>query len=184
MYSEAFCCLGNWWLFSPMIIFVKKVKYILLWQNDNFLGKDISYFIKTDVRRWACQGKQCPPGGWRWGQEWSQLLTGNTASVRCLNSIRFERWTMIFSVNLDNIWEVLKVLESGSGEDLAVFCRSVISYCGKKGVEVKETIIRHKKIRQKWSGKNTQNCLCLTVDKRSSSQSEESVQLSGRKLGL
>ena len=99
-------------------------------------------------------------------------------------SIRFERWTVIFSVNFDNIWEVLKVLESGSGEDLAVFCRSVISYCGKKGVEVKETIIRQKKIRQKWSGKNTQNCLGLTVDKRYSSQSEESVQLNGRKLGL
>jgi len=28
-----------------------------------------------------------------------------------------------------------EVLENGSGEDLAVFCRSVISYCGKKGVE-------------------------------------------------
>ena len=64
-------------------------------------------------------------------------------------SIRFERWTVIFSVNFDYIWEVLKVLESGSGEDLAVFCRSVISYCGKKGVEVKETIIKQKKIRQK-----------------------------------
>ena len=43
----------------------------------------------------------------------------------------------------------LKVLENGSGEDLAVFCRSVISYCGKKGVEVKETIIKQKKIKQK-----------------------------------
>ena len=31
----------------------------------------------------------------------------------------------------------LKVLENGSGEDLAVFYRSVISYCVKKGVEVK-----------------------------------------------
>ena len=44
----------------------------------------------------------------------------------------------------------LKVLESGSGEDLAVFCRSVISYCGKKGVEVKETIIRQKKDPRKY----------------------------------
>ena len=65
-------------------------------------------------------------------------------------SIRFERWTVIFSVNFDYIWEVLKVLESGSGEDLAVFCRSVISYCGKKGVEVKETIIRQKKDPRKY----------------------------------
>ena len=54
-----------------------------------------------------------------------------------------------FSVSFDNIQEdlnyTLKVFENGSGEDLAVFCRSVISYCGKKGVEVKETIIRQKK---------------------------------------
>ena len=32
---------------------------------------------------------------------------------------------------------VFEVLERGSGgEDLAVFCRSVISYCSKRGVEV------------------------------------------------
>ena len=58
-----------------------------------------------------------------------------------------------FSVSFDNIQEdlnyTLKVFENGSGEDLAVFCRSVISYCGKKGVEVKETMIRQKKIRRK-----------------------------------
>ena len=31
---------------------------------------------------------------------------------------------------------IFEVLEKGSGEDLAVFCRSVISYCEKRGVEV------------------------------------------------
>ena len=102
----------------------------------------------------------------------------------CEVPIRFasntEKW--YFSVSFDNIHEVLncplKVFENGSGEDLAVFCRSVISYCGKRGVEVKETMIRQKKTRQKWPK--------LTLfrryldEKRNLSQSAESVQLSWR----
>lgn len=165
MYLEAFCRWGNWWLF---ITCMDTEIYILLWRKENFLGNEISYFIKTDVRKWAYQGKQCPPGGCRWGQGWSQLLTGNTASVRCLFfSTKFCKFpTVLQQLNLCEVVAfciqvtlslqtltlcALKVLENGSGEDLAVFCRSVISYCGKKGVEVKETIIRQeKKIRQKY----------------------------------
>ena len=37
---------------------------------------------------------------------------------------------------------------------------------------------------KKRSGKNTQNCHCVTLDKRNSSQSEKSVQLSGRNWEL
>ena len=141
---------------SPMIFTCKETEiYILLWQN--FFGNDNSYFIQTDVLRWACQGKQCPPGGWKWGQEWSQLLTGSAASVRCPLVLLQTLKSGTFSVSFDNIQEVLnrplKVFENGSGEDLAVFCRSVISYCGKKGVEVKETMIRQKKTRKLWSDK-------------------------------
>ena len=162
MYLEAFCRWGNWWLF---ITCMDTEIYILLWRKEIFLGNEISYFIKTDVRKWAYQGKQCPPGGCRWGQGWSQLLTGNTASVRCLFfSTKFCKFpTVLQQLNLCEVVAfciqvtlslqtltlcALKVLENGSGEDLAVFCRSVISYCGKKGVEVKETIIKQKKIRQ------------------------------------
>ena len=121
MYLEAFCCCGNWWL---IITCMETEIYILLWRNENFLGKDISYFIKTDVRKWACQGNQCPPGGWRWGQGWSQLLTGNTASVRCLfDSLR--------TLNSDIFCELWLYLRSSEGVGKWQWWRSgcVLPFC-------------------------------------------------------
>ena len=55
-------------------------------------------------------------------------ILGNNSQNSCRRVIVFLLICFIF-----------EVLEKGSGEDLAVFCRSVISYCEKRGVEVGTT---------------------------------------------